>query len=59
MILIALLVRDQCDQVGRFLKVLGHKLSYTSSPTIFGDIFGYFYTSIISKFTIANFWATF
>ena len=39
----------QRDQIGRFLKVLGHNFPYKSSVSILGDIFDYSRTLIISK----------
>ena len=36
---------NQCDQIGRFLKVLVHKLSFKNSP-INGDFCGILKTSI-------------
>ena len=43
-----------CDQIGRFLKILGDKFSFKSSP----DIWWHFGPFIV-KSAVAVFWATF
>ena len=46
---------NQCEQIGRFLKILGKKLSYKSSPNII--CFGYCPSNIV---LLANlFWLLF
>ena len=50
----------QCDQIGRFLKVLGDKICYKSSPNNY-QIFGLFWkTSLLCKnwcgYFLGNFW---
>ena len=49
---------NQCDQIGQFLKVLGHKFTCKCSP-IFGDFLFYFERNHLFKKTVAaNFWVT-
>ena len=45
----AFLNNRQCDQIGRFLKIVCHKVSFKSIPSFLGDIFGYSQTAIIGK----------
>ena len=49
----------QCDHIGKFLKVLGHKFSYKSSPSVLGYIFGYNQTRTLSKNYYGYFYADF
>ena len=44
----------QCDQIGRFLRVLGNKIS-DKSGTDYCQLFGLSYV----KTTVVTFWATF
>ena len=49
---------NQSDQIGRFLKVLGNKISSKSSQII-GNFLGYFeYPHSYVKTAVATFWAT-
>ena len=50
----------QCDQIGRFLKVLGNKFSFKSSPKVFCDFWALLKNiTFLVKSSMVNFWATF
>ena len=63
---VALVSSDQCDQIGRFLKVLASKFDYKSSLNI-DDFFGLFWKGVLYEKTavaytwtaFGNIWATF
>ena len=55
----ASLYRPQCDQIGRFLKDIGDKISNKSSPNDW-KLFGQLKKPHLNvKTTVATFWATF
>ena len=49
----------QCDQIGQFLKVLGNKFSYKSSPIIWWLLGAFRKTLGLSKNWCGIFWVTF
>ena len=49
----------QCDQIGRFLQVLGNKLSHKSSQNILVTFWLFLIMSLLCKKCVATFWAIF